>query len=273
MKIGLIGCGKVGVTMFHLLKKNNQIVGVYDIDKRKEKRALQLLHVKKNVSLNNLCRESEALFFATPDDKLSEAYKRARSFMSGKKYLFHFSGLLSSKIFKKSRNAYRASVHPLATFPRIIIPPKRKKYFLFIEGDAQAKMMVRKIFHKSYFIIKNLSKKQKENYHLLGVFSSNLIVGLVSAIFELSKKMRWAEKDFYKILYPLIEETLDNIKKYKIKNALSGPIQRDDINIIRKHLHALRKNKNLSDTYKILSLNIINNVLKKKNEIERLLKM
>ena len=65
---------------------------------------------------------------------------------------------------------------------------------------------------------------------------------------------------------------MNNIKKYGMRNALSGPIQRGDIEIIRKHLQALRKNKDLCATYKILSLNIINNVSKKKKEIEKLLK-
>ena len=273
MKIGLIGCGKVGITLFYLLKKDNQIIGVYDINKNREKKARRLLKIKENPSLKDLCKKPEAIFFATPDDQILKAYKKVRSFIKGKKYVFHFSGLLTAAIFPKSKNIYRGSIHPFATFPQVIIPPKQKKYFLFVEGDLAAKKAVGLIFKRRYFIIKTINKRQKINNHLLGVFASNFLVSLVSAIYKLVKKMNWREKDLHEIVFPIIDETLNNIKKYKIKNALSGPLERGDIEIIKRHLMVLKKDKVLLNTYKTLSLNIIKNVLKgkRRTNIEKLL--
>lgn len=273
MRIGLIGCGKVGTTLFYLLKKNNQITGVYDINSKNEKRAVKLLHINKNLPLRELCIKSEALFFATRDDQIREAYKKVRAFINGKKYIFHFSGLLSAIIFPKSKNIYRCSAHPFATFPRIIIPPSRKRYPLFIEGDPQAIKVAKKIFSTKHFMLKKINKKDKKIYHLLGVFSSNLVVGLTSAIYEIVKKMNWKEKDLYDIIFPLVEESLSNIKKYKIKNALSGPLERGDIKIIKKHLDTLKKDKNLSNIYKTLSMAILHNIprCKNKKKIKKLL--
>jgi len=274
MKIGLIGCGKVGITLCYLLKKNNHIMGVYDINKRNEKRALRLLHIKKNLTLRELCRVSEVLFFATPDDQILRAYKKAKSFIIGEKYIFHFSGLLPAMIFPKRATIYRGSVHPFATFPMITIPPTRKNFFLFIEGDPKAQMVARKIFPKRYFILRKINKKDKETHHLIGVFSSNLLVGLMLAIYELTRSIHWEEKDFYNVVYPLIEETLVNIKKYGVSKALSGPIRRGDVKVIKKHLKALKKNKTLLNIYKTLSLNILESVTEKKRNkaIETLLK-
>ena len=274
MKIGLIGCGKVGITLFYLLKKNNQIIGVYDINKKNEQRALKLLHIKRNFALNNLCMKSEALFFATPDDQIVNAYKRVKPFIKGKKYLFHFSGLLPAEILPKSKNIYRGSVHPFATFPKIIIPPPRARYFLFIEGDSVARKAAKNIFRQRYFIVRNIDRRQKVNHHLLGVFSSNLMVGLASAIYELAKKINWKEKDFHEVVFPLIEETLDKIKNYRIKNALSGPLERGDIEVIKMHLRTLNNEKKLLRIYKSLSSQILENIVRGKNkrEIEELLK-
>lgn len=273
MRIGLIGCGKVGTTIFYLLKKNNHITGVYDINKKNEKRAVKLLRIKRNLTLDELCIKSQALFFATPDDQILAAYKKVKPFIKGKKYIFHFSGLLPAGIFPKSKNTYRASVHPFATFPKISIPATRKKYILFIEGDTTAIKAAKRIFIKKYFIINKIRKEQKIYHHLIGVFSSNLMVGLISAIYEMTKSTHWSNKEINDVIMPIIKETLNNIEINGIKNALSGPLERGDIKIIKKHLKTLKKDKNLLNIYKTLSQAILENVVKngKKKEIEKLL--
>lgn len=273
MRIGLIGCGRVGVTLFSLLRKNNHIVGVYDINKRNEKRALQLLHLRKNQKLSELCRNSEALFFATPDDQVLKAFMRAKPYVKGRKYLFHFSGLLPASIFPRGKNVYRGSIHPFATFPTIMIAPQ-KKYFLFTEGDREAKRAARGIFGTKYFTIRNIATKRKALYHLIGVFASNLLIGLLFAVHTLTKRIGWKERDFYKVVFSIIEETLGNAKKNQLKNTLSGPLKRGDIEVIKKHVSTLSKEKDLLNIYKVVSLYVLKNIPtgKKGKEIEFLLK-
>jgi len=260
MKIGLIGCGRVGTTLFSLLKRNNSVIGVYDINKNNQKKTIRLLRIKKNPAFKDLCRECEALFFATPDDQIAIAYKKVRPFIKEKKYLFHFSGTLPAAIFPKAKDVYRCSVHPFATFPKIIIPPRRKKYLLFVQGETRAKKAATKIFSSKYFILKNISKAQKPYYHLIGVFASNLIVGLSLASYRLAKRIGWRKKDYYTAVLPLIEETIGNIKNYGLENALSGPLERGDIKIIKEHLKSLKDDEILLNTYKILSQAIIENL-------------
>ena len=273
MNIGLIGCGKVGTTIFYLLKNNNKIIGVYDINKKKEKQALKSLHIKKNLSLKELCTKSQALFFATPDDQILIAYMKAKPFIEDKKCIFHFSGLLPSAIFPKSRNIYRGSIHPFATFPDIVLPPARNKYYLFVEGNEHALHAIKRIFAKRYFSIKTLKGYQKTKYHLLGVFSSNLLIGLAWAICRLAKDIGWTKKEIDEVIIPIIEETLHNIHGKGLNNALSGPLERGDIEVIKKHLSTLKKNKDLSNIYRILSLAVLKNVVKgeKRKKIEELL--
>lgn len=264
MKIGLIGCGKVGTTLCYLIKKSNQVVGVCDIKRYNEKRALRLLGIKKNIPFKQLCQKSEILLFATPDDQIVHAFKRAQPFLHGKKYIVHFSGLLPASIFPKQPHLYRCAVHPFATFPRILIPPPRKNYFLFMEGDPDALSMARKIFPKKYFTLRTIQKPDKTTYHLIGVFSSNLLTGLMAATYELAKKIHWSEKDFYEIVVPLIEETLNNVKKFKLENALSGPLERGDVEVIKAHIKMLKENKNLMMIYKTLSLSILKTLTRRK---------
>jgi len=273
MRIGLIGCGRVGITLFSLLRRNNHLVGVYDINRKNEKRALRLLRIKKNPKLSELCRSSEALFFATPDDQILKSFTRARPYIQSRQYVFHFSGLLPASVFPRWKKVYRGSIHPFATFPTIMIPPQ-KKYFLFIEGDREAKKAAWKIFRKKYFTIRSITKKTKVHYHLTGVFASNLLIGLLLAVHTLAKRIGWRERDFYEVVFSIIEETLRNTKKYKLKNALSGPLKRGDVEVIKKHVHTLYKDKDLLNIYKTVSLYILKNVTKGtgRKEIETLLK-
>ncbi|KPK70254.1 hypothetical protein AMJ87_09180 [candidate division WOR_3 bacterium SM23_60] len=266
MKIGLIGCGKVGTSIFYYLSKYNSVVGVYDTNNTHEKRTARLLHVKENPPLEELCRTSTALFFATPDDETKHAYNSVRRFIKGKKYLFHFSGLLPAAVFPKARSVYRASVHPFATFPQLFIPPARRHYMLFLEGDQRAVKSARAIFDKKHFTLKTINTKRKMHYHTLGVFSSNFVVGLFSAMRSLANRLEWTEQEMYDVVFPMIEETLENIKLYGSKGALSGPLVRGDAKTIRRHLRALKQDSRLADMYKALSLQLLEAVVKGKNK-------
>jgi predicted short-subunit dehydrogenase-like oxidoreductase (DUF2520 family) len=276
MRIALIGCGRVGVTIFYLLKRNkkNTIVGVYDTDKRQEKAAIKMLRIKHNPRYREIIEQSEALFIATPDDAILKAYRKMRKYLWRNKCIFHFSGLLPADILPAAKGIYRASVHPFATFPKIIVPPKRQRFFLSLEGDPRAVKNACAIFHSKYFAIKRIEKETKTFYHLIGVFSSNLLVGLIASIHDIAAKCGWKAKDIRQLVYPILEETLNNIKEYGIRESLSGPLQRGDTGAIGEHLHVLQNDKDLLNVYKTLSRVIINNALpgKRRNKWRKMLR-
>ena len=273
MHIGLIGCGRVGVTIFNILKKRHNVVGVYDINKKHEHTAIRLLGLGKNPSYRELIERCEIVFLATPDDALVKAYKYMYDYITGPKYVFHFSGIMPADILPKKRNIHRASVHPFATFPEIAIQARTQPFVLSIEGDRAAVNMARRIFTSKHFTLKHLRKRDKTFYHLIGVFSSNLLVGLLAAIFDIAQKVNWEEDEIRQMVYPIIEETMKNIKKQGLRNSLSGPLSRGDIATVEAHLEALKKNERLLKIYKEISLYITENLISghKKRKLKNLL--
>ncbi|MEO0190568.1 MAG: DUF2520 domain-containing protein, partial [candidate division WOR-3 bacterium] len=143
--------------------------------------------------------------------------------------------------------------HPFATFPKIIIPPKKSRYTIFLQGDREAIRIVPAIFSKQSFSIRRIDKMTKPFYHLLGVYSSNFIVALIEAIDIIGRKTKLDKKTFEKAVVQILNETLNNIKTYGTKESLSGPIVRGDITTIRKHLQILRQFPDLHDAYCALS--------------------
>ncbi|MGQ9664741.1 MAG: DUF2520 domain-containing protein [bacterium] len=253
MKIGLIGCGRLGLTIGYFLRKYKCLYGVYDTDKKKIKYAVKILKISDNPGYEKLIKNCQVLLFATPDDRILDAYNRAKKHFTDKKFLFHFSGLLPAEVFAENKNVFCAALHPFATFPYPRIPPLRKKYDLFFQGDKKSYRIALRIFPRKHFRIHTITKKHKPFYHLLGVFSSNMVVALIEAILYLSRKLAWRKKDFNDFIFPMMIETIMNVKKYGVKKGLSGPLVRGDVESIKKHLKILEKNPALHNIYRSLS--------------------
>ena len=273
MRIGLIGCGRAGISIFHVLRKYNKIVGVYDSNARNQKTAVKLLSVKANPSYRELIEQSEVLFIATPDDVICKAYNKMKRLLKGEKYIYHFSAILPADILTRKEHVFRASIHPFATFPRIAIPSTRRHFFLSIEGDRKALKCARVIFRPHHFTLNTIKKRDKPLYHLIGVFSSNLLVGLVASVYKIARMMGWRQRDIRQLVFPIITETLNNVESYGLRDSLSGPLRRGDLQTVKKHLKVLQKNKDLLRIYKDLSLYIAQNLTtaRKKDALIKLL--
>ncbi|MCX7994385.1 MAG: DUF2520 domain-containing protein [candidate division WOR-3 bacterium] len=274
MKVALVGCGRVGMTIGYFLKKRNHLYGVFDKNRKRLNQALKLLKIKNNPAYADLIENSEVILFATPDDEILNAYKKAKQYIKSKKYVFHFSGLLTAEVFPDDKLVFRASVHPFATFPRIIIPPPQTRFFLFFQGDKECLKVALSIFPRKHFFIHRIAGDKKGLYHLSGVFSSNFVVGLIEGINMIIKKMGWNEKNLKNFILPLIRETINNVEKYGWRNALSGPVVRGDIETVKKHLKILKNDSKLQDVYRSISSLITKYAPpKSREELEKILKM
>ncbi len=274
MKIGLIGCGRVGLTIAYFLKRKVLLYGVFDKDKEALKKAVKTLQIKRNPEYVDLIKNSNVLLFATPDDEIINAYNKAEKYITETKYLFHFSGVLPAEIFPPKKKIYRASVHPFASFPKVVIPPRRNRYILFIQGDKKSIKVAHTVFPKQNFTIRKIDKRQKTLYHLLGVFSSNFVVSLSEVIHIIIKKLGWKKTEFEKVVVPMMFDSLNNVKQYGVKRGLSGPIIRGDVKTIEKHLETLKKNPELLHIYRALSYLLIKYApAKSKNSLKEILKI
>ena len=164
-------------------------------------------------------------------------------------------------IASKFKNA--GVFYPLQTFTKDVnldyseIP-------VFVEGNSclvtdklkqTAALFTDKIFEAD-------SEKRK-NLHLASVFACNFSNALVGIADDLLKS---AALD-YKVLLPLLNQTMWKLTSLSPKQSQTGPAVRGDRNVINAHLEMLENKPDLKNIYSLLS-NTINPELKlNENEI------
>ncbi len=273
MRFSLIGCGKVGVTMAYLLKRRHRLVGIYDINPQALRQGQQILGVTQAPAYPLFLRTSDAVLIAVPDDHLRGAFRMIQRYLPKPACVIHFSGVLPAQIFPKRHQQSRGAAHPFATFPRLIIPPARKNYSLFIQGDRRALVIMRRLFSSDHFTLIPVSRSRKGFVHLAGVMASNLLVGLAAAARQSGRQAGWTERQVQTVLLPLMQETVANMQTLGLARALSGPVKRGDLRTVRRHLELLSgKNDGLREIYRPLSRLLIRFAPRnKQSQLRRLL--
>jgi predicted short-subunit dehydrogenase-like oxidoreductase (DUF2520 family) len=243
MRIGIIGAGKVGISLAYVLRSNGlDVAGISDLspqalDRAREFLGADTLYTRDNVEIVGA---SDIIAVAVQDRLIGEA---AQDVADGAgdirgKLFFHTSGADPSTVLSPltAKGASIGSLHPLQTFPDIesaieVLPDTS----IFIEGDDKA----REVLH---FIGENLGAKvyvvsgeDKVYYHLAAVFVCNLVSALMQAGVGVMKKI---DIDFEPFL-PIIRATMKNIETRGPVNALTGPIVRGDDKTVAAHLEAM----------------------------------
>ena len=91
-------------------------------------------------------------------------------------------------------------------------------------------------------------------YHAAAVFLSNLVCGLASEGLGILEGCGFTPKQALQAAGPLFTGNCAAIAQKGPKNALSGPIERNDLETVRKHLAAL--DGQARETYATLSLSV-----------------
>lgn len=258
-KIYIIGAGKVGTAfIYKLFEKKYNIQFVTD-RRIKNKRNLSKDLKNKKIQLSSeiestFINEAEIIFVIVQDAYLKKTIDEIRNFRIhlDTKIFVHCSGSLTSKIFgERGLKGSFVSLHPIQTFNG---PSKSgellENIYFGIEGEKSTLVIFKKMiknFNSKSLIIK---AEKKYLYHTASVISSNFLVTLLFAVSKIIKEIGYDEKKTFKIYEPIILNTLNNIKRNGIVNSLTGPFDRNDTEIINKHIkELLSANKKISSLY------------------------
>jgi predicted short-subunit dehydrogenase-like oxidoreductase (DUF2520 family) len=249
MKICIIGFGKAGSHLYYTLRNAGYLVKTTDIHEV------------------NIIKESDIIFIVTQDNKIKASAKQLSELdiRFKRKAFVHLSGSLNSdelKILKK-KGAHTASFHPVQTFEE-----KAKKYsgrfrniFIAIEGDEAASKLCKRICKKIGAQGFKLNKNEKKYHHACCVMMSGLSLSLIDIAMGINKG--GSKNSLFRIYKPLMLQTINNIERKGIAGSLSGPVERNDRDILQMHMNIL--SPEAANVYRSLSANAVKLALIKKS--------
>ena len=245
MNIGIIGAGKVGVSVGRYLKDNNiQISGFYDINSDNAAFAAQFTQTDCFSDLEKLVRVSDTLFITTPDNVIGSVWDciRNKNMSVENKIVCHFSGALSSDVFTDSQStgANVCSIHPMLAFSDKLtsyrIPANT---FFAVEGDETAVSAVKSLFETLGNIVCRIDKSKKSLYHTAASVLSNELVALLDMGYSLLEQCGFSRDDAVGATKNLVFGNVKSVLENGCVNALTGPVERNDLQTVKKHVNSL----------------------------------
>lgn len=181
------------------------------------------------------------LFITTPDDAIAEVAERlSRLHITWQERIVaHCSGLLSSEVLQplQARGARVASFHPLQTFAGPADADRFNQIHISVEGESRAVGQLLKMAELLGAEPLRLTPDQKGILHIAAVFLSNYLVVLDGVADQLIRQnIPGSDR---RILAPLLERTVSNLKRLSPEKALTGPISRGDRHTVEQHLERL----------------------------------
>ncbi len=241
--VGFIGAGKVACSMGKYLSGADvTVTGYYDTDQKSADEAATFVETCAMSSITELVAQSDVIFIATPDDVIASVWEKIKTMDISEKIIGIFSGSLSSMLFRgiETTGATGVSIHPMFAFSdRFSDYRQLHTTMLTMEGDESAVDYMRTLFEGLGHRVFVIDRDKKMRYHAAASVASNLMVGLYDMSLSMLFDCGFTEEDAAQILMPLIEKNTSSMIKNGPVAALTGPIERGDVETVKHHIEVM----------------------------------
>lgn len=261
-RIAIIGAGIAAPSLAGALVKSGFDLNTFiHIKKNRPYKVFESLPIK-NISSNleDLPEECNLIFLAVLDDEIKSLAEEIKNsgLSLNEKYFVHLSGAKEAAELKAltpegkigSMNVVQNMV------PDEIIDVKNSFASIETEDEDVANLLV---FLANELEMKpfRIGAKEKILFNLMGVFTANYMVSNIYNAEKIHEKAERNTPEIIDLLTPLIQGTLNNIKTKGIASALSGPIERGEVQTVKEHIEALKEGKLLCLNYITSSLSLL----------------
>jgi predicted short-subunit dehydrogenase-like oxidoreductase (DUF2520 family) len=235
-RFSIIGAGRVGLNLSYVLqKKGFQLEYIL----KKALNSHYPVHITNDIS--KLVQDSDFIFICVQESKIRPLAELVSAESAPRnKIFFHTANSLTSDELLPLRlaGAAVASFSPLQTLINFQEDEELFSGITFLlEGDEAAVRLARRVAAKLKARVLAVPKQDKMYFHMAAIAAVNfLIANLKFAERQLDQT---AAKPGLDILFPLLEQTFHNIKKYGWRRSLSGPLQRGETGLLKKHASLL----------------------------------
>jgi predicted short-subunit dehydrogenase-like oxidoreductase (DUF2520 family) len=252
-RMAIVGAGKVGSVMARTLySRGYPFAGIISSTLASADKLAAEVGTLAGTKMTDLVQEAQMILIATPDRCIGEVVEQMAKnnhFKAGQ-VVIHLSGGLPVEILQPAREqgAWVGCMHPLQSFANKEHTGEMLAGVYFAlsgqeEAIAQAKKMAEDFGGKSFIIL----DKDKALYHAAACIVSNYTVSLMHWAGQLYSRFGLSSEEALEALAPLLQGTVENIRKMGATQGLTGPVSRGDSITVGAHLAALasKQEKNL----------------------------
>lgn len=247
MDIGIIGAGKVGCSVGKYMKERGcPVAGYVSKTKKSVDSAATFTGTKAFGSLEELVAASGIIFITTPDDVISSVWKRLAGQSIQGKIICHFSGSLSSVVFSDMdrTGASGCSIHPMYAFnDKFTAYQKLNQVYFTIEGQEPAVAAMRALWEGLGNPVCVIAPDRKARYHAAAAMVSNMMTGLYQMGVDMLADCGFEREVARRLVEPLVRGNMEAVAASSPEQSLTGPIERNDVETVRRHLTVLREDE------------------------------
>ena len=143
--------------------------------------------------------------------------------------------------------------YPLQTFSKVKKIDFTNVPFLIESEDSFTKKTLTNIANQLSKEVLHVNSEDRQALHVSAVFACNL----TNHLFTIAEKLLADKQLDFRLLKPLITETINKSLEIGPKNAQTGPAIREDVDTLEKHMQYLQNNEEFAGIYRLITQNII----------------
>ena len=244
--ITLIGSGNVATNLgLSLFNKGYKIKQVWSKQLKNADILAKKINSSSTDSLEKL-QNADLYIVAIKDDAVKSVLQKLNV-----TNIVHTSGSIGLEVFNEKFDNYGV-FYPLQTFNKdLTINISDTPIFI----EANNKVFENKIFdigNKLSESIFKINSEQRKQLHIAAVFACNF----TNHMFSIADTILTKSDIDFKLLLPLINQTVLKVYKNKPSKVQTGPAKRNDKEVISSHIECISE-KRTKDIYKLISDSII----------------
>lgn len=258
-RIGFIGAGRLAASLgAALVEAGYAVEGVASRHAESASRLAAGLGAEvRALTEHQLAERCDLVFLTVPDAAVADVATRIR-WREGQAVV-HCSGALTLAALghPAAEGAATGCLHPLQSFPSLEGDASRfRGVTCGIEADSPLGGILETMANRIGANVVRLEGVDRAAYHAAAVFASNYVVALMAAARRVWTDAGLPAEAARPALAPLLQGAADNVARLDLREALTGPIARGDVETVRRHLGALGENE-LAHLYRALGSQLL----------------
>lgn len=233
----IVGFGRLGGALAHGLAAARWPVAVFPRSDASVKRAAELGF---KLADHEALQQAALCIFAVPDGAIAETARSLLEDLGAHTALVHCAGAMTLEVFEGigSKERPRGSFHPLAA---VSSPqdPLEGHTVAVSTTSASLLALLRQMAKDLRLSPLEVPEGARAAYHAGAVLAAGSVVSLLSAATEAFQVAGIPEARALTALLPLARSALRGAEQRGIAAALTGPVVRGDVEVVRRHLEAL----------------------------------